>query len=61
MGATIMTQVYGSLELLWIKCSHLAAARAKAISQCWCPSLSEPGEPLVGSGQDYSWMNGEIM
>jgi hypothetical protein len=30
-----MTQVYGSLELLWIKCSPLAAAHAAAISQCW--------------------------
>jgi hypothetical protein len=46
-----MTQVYGSLELLRIKCSPLAAAHATAISQCCCASLAEPGEPLVGSAE----------
>jgi hypothetical protein len=34
-GATLMTQVYGSLELLWIKCSPMAPAHATAVSQCW--------------------------
>jgi hypothetical protein len=30
-----MPQVYGSLELLSIKCYPLAAAHTTAISQCW--------------------------
>ena len=56
-----MPQVHGSLELLRIKCSPLAAAHATAICQCWLASLAEPGEPLVGSAQAYPCLDGEIV
>jgi len=56
-----MPQDHGSLELLRIKSSPLAAAHATAISQCSCASFSEPGEPLVGSAQAYPCLDGEIM
>ena len=56
-----MPQLNGSLELLRIKCSPLGSAHATAISQCCYAAITEARQPLVGSAQAYTCLDGEIM